>query len=327
MKRLIYTILIITLFVISCKKDDINNNGVVENLDGKAISALIVDNSNTRWVGTDDGLYKSVDGGYKLENSDITGKILSIGYDAASNTLWIGTSTDLLKATIAAGDITVTPVNATQLSSNQVNAACVDSSSNVWFGTNDGITMNKSGVFKKENFLTNELGDELKLEIENAEINNIAFWDGDYYFATNGYSLYRAYGYDEQVDAFTGASALGPPYNGMSITDTMFTVFVDSKGRQWMGGTNGLQCHTGHDTRANNTSYKDELPDSRIRCVAEAPDGKIWIGTENGISIFDGTGWNTSTTDLPDKTVTAIAFDLNNNAWIGTKKGLVRISY
>jgi ligand-binding sensor domain-containing protein len=93
-----------------------------------------------------------------------------------------------------------------------------------------------------------------------------------------------------------------------------------------MGGTIGLQFHTGHDPRTNNTSFADELPDLNIHAIAEANDGKIWIGTEKGLSVYNESTWTTITSGLPDLYVTAIAFDrTNGSAWVGTKKGLVNL--
>lgn len=322
MRNKIIYLTAILLIIVGCEKKKPDNT--VPDLNGKAITALVIDKSNTQWVGTEDGLYKSTSGGYVLENSDITGKILSLGYDGSS-TLWVGTTNGLVKMTLGVGSYTTEAIDASNLSNDQVNTVCIDSTMKTWFGTDRGITMNKSGKYKKEYFLTNQLGDQLNLEIETSKINSIADWKGDYYFATTGASLYHAYGYVDSLDAFTGASILGAPYNGYSLTDTMYVVYVDNQGRQWFGGDDGVQVHTGHDTKANNTSYSNELPNKHVHAIAQAPDGKVWFGTEGGIAVFDGNTWTTITNKLPDLFVTAIAFDKDGKAWIGTKKGLVNI--
>jgi ligand-binding sensor domain-containing protein len=318
------SLLLIGLIIASCENNKNKDNAV--DLNDKSISSVVIDKSNTIWVGTEEGLYKSVDGGYKLESSLSADKILSLGYNESSDILWIGTINGLYKATIASGNLSVNPVNASVLSNDKVNSTYTDPVSKTWFATNKGITMNTSDTYKKEEFLTNELGDKLTLYIEDAVINGIGSWDGDYYFATSGAGLYRAYDFVDSLDGFTGASILGAPYNGMAISDTMYSIFVDSQGRQWMGGTAGLQSHTGHDTKMDNIFYYDELADGHVHAISEAPDGKIWAGTEKGLSIFNGTTWSTVTADLPDLFVTAIAFDkVDGSAWVGTKKGIVNI--
>ncbi len=92
-----------------------------------------------------------------------------------------------------------------------------------------------------------------------------------------------------------------------------------------MGGTNGVQYHTGHDSKQNITPFLSDLPNPRVHAIAEAKDGKIWVGTENGIAIYDGTNWTTMTAGLANLFITAIAFDSNGSAWVGTQKGLYTV--
>jgi ligand-binding sensor domain-containing protein len=324
MKKNIIFCLIAGLAFYTCKKDDTGTKSVsINNLE---ITSIVIDKSNARWVGTESGLYKSSDTNYVFVEATKNAKVLSLGYKASENLLWVGTVESLYKASVATENLTAEAVDLTNLSNKTIKAAYVDSSLKSWFGTNLGITMHKAGKFKKTEF-GNDGTESRKLDLESCQINSIASWDGDYYFATNGNAIYRAYGYNNNVDGFTGASVLDPPYNGNAISDTMFVVFVDSKGRQWMGGTEGIQSNTGHETKNHdNMIYAyDELPNYRVHAVAEAPDGKIWVGTENGISIFDGTTWTTKKTSLSSNFITAIAFDKNGSAWVGTKKGIVNI--
>lgn len=62
------------------------------------------------------------------------------------------------------------------------------------------------------------------------------------------------------------------------------------------------------------------------RCVAESPDGKIFLGTNEGIYIFDGKGniikHLTTDSGLPNNGISFIEFDKNSDIWIGTDHGL-----
>ena len=324
MRKIIILSLVTALTFYTCKKDDTGTkSSSINNLE---ITSIVIDKSNIRWVGTENGLYKSVDTSYVFEEVTKNAKVLSLGYKASENLLWVGTVESLYKGSITSDNLTVETIDLTNLSNKTINAAYVDSSLKSWFGTNIGITMNKVGKFKKSEF-GNDGTESRKLDLESYKINSIASWDGDYYFATSGAAIYRAYGYNNNVDGFTGASVYGPPYNGDAISDTMFVVFVDSKGRQWMGGTAGIQSNTGHESKNHDNLlyFYDELPNYRVHAVAEAPDGKIWVGTEAGISIYDGTNWTTKKTSLSSNFITAIAFDKNGSAWIGTKKGIVNL--
>jgi ligand-binding sensor domain-containing protein len=94
-----------------------------------------------------------------------------------------------------------------------------------------------------------------------------------------------------------------------------------------LGGKEGIQVHSGHDPKdlSSFTYYYDELPDYYVIAITQATNGDIWVGTRKGISIFNGSEWETITNGLPDLYVTSIAFDKDGGAWIGTKKGLANI--
>lgn len=291
------------------------------------VNAIVVDKNNTKWVGTETGLFKSITGGYDSVPLATNGKIGFLFYEEQGDLLWIGTETGLFKADIAVDEIAELGVDQADLSSQKINALHIDSGAKRWFGTGKGISMNYGETWKKENFRINSLGTLFAMDCEGFAINSIASWDGDYFFATGGSKIYRAFDYDETVDAFTGASQWDPPYNGESISDTMFVVFVDKQGNQWMGGTKGIQVHSGHDPKdAGALAYHyDELPDTCVMTINEAPDGDIWVGTRKGLAIYDGSNWAIVTGGLPSLYITAIAFDKDGTAWVGTKQGLVNI--
>jgi ligand-binding sensor domain-containing protein len=297
----------------------------------KEISAVVnciaVDKNNTKWIGTNDGLYKSITGGYELVELSAPGKIYSLFYNESQNSLWIGTETGLLEAKIGSDNLTETAIPNQNLSNPKVRTMYMDDNSKLWFGSEKGLSLNYGETWKKEKFRVNIQNKLFVTEIENYTINSISSWDGDYFFATSGAKLYRAFDYNTSVDAFSGATQWDPPYNGTSITDTMFVVFIDKAGKQWMGGMEGIQVHTGHDPKVMSsfTYYSDELPDNYVLAINQAPNGDIWVGTRKGIAKFNGSGWTLITNGLPDLFVSSIAFDKDGKAWIGTKKGLVSL--
>ncbi len=317
MKNWILIALIGLSLFVSCNDDNKKDNNLVS-LDAKEISAIAIDNDNIRWVGTSDGLFKSLDDQYQ-QVEGINGGVVSLTFESAQNTLWIGTSNGLLKATISNGQITVSVIDADKLANKVVNATYIDAT-RYWFATNAGPTLNKGTNWKKENFLLDVFGEPTTFDIEGTRVNSISAWDGDYYFATSGRSIYRAYGFNDTLDAFTGATQLAAPYNGDALTDTMNVVFVDSKGIIWMGGNNGLQSHTGHDTKQNNITYA-EITGRLITAIAEDKAQNIWVGTDKGVFIYNGNSW---TNKYENKFITAIAISPNGEIWIGTKAGLFK---
>jgi ligand-binding sensor domain-containing protein len=302
-------------------------------LNNCSISSIAIDKYDNKWIGTDSGLYRSSADGYVLE--DITGSltILSLFYEEKNELLWVGSSKGISKVAVSqSGVIDYENISTSLLSDSKVQACYSDSNSRHWFGTSNGLTLNIEEKWKKDSFTYNKRTKKLILsEIDtlHLSINSISSWDGDYYFTTNGSRLFRAENFNDSLDAFTGATQWDSEYNGHAISDTMFIVFIDSKGQHWMGGKKGIQVHTGHKTSINTTTfvyYKSELPDSSVHAISEDVNGKIWVGTEKGLTVFDGAMWTNLSDKLSNTFVTAIAFDKLGNAWIGTKKGLVIIN-
>ncbi len=66
-----------------------------------------------------------------------------------------------------------------------------------------------------------------------------------------------------------------------------------------------------------------------VRCMAQAPDGKLWLGThEEGILVFDPTTnlshWLNRRDGLPGIRIHAILFDKKGTAWVTTAQGIAR---
>lgn len=75
-----------------------------------------------------------------------------------------------------------------------------------------------------------------------------------------------------------------------------------------------------------NLSISDGLADERVFDIASEPDGTLWIGTEGGLSRYDGEKFTnfTMADGLPDNRVDSIYFSDNGMLWFGTVKGFSR---
>lgn len=96
----------------------------------------------------------------------------------------------------------------------------------------------------------------------------------------------------------------------------------DRWGQLWIGHRSGrlsIQEKGGWKTKSLHSS----LPDYHCSSVAAAPDGLLAIATENnGISIFDGSSWQTIRSGLPSDTITVLRYDHEGNLWAGTPSGI-----
>jgi ligand-binding sensor domain-containing protein len=75
------------------------------------------------------------------------------------------------------------------------------------------------------------------------------------------------------------------------------------------------------------TNYKTSnslLPNNQVFCIAVDSLNRKWIGTDNGLAVFDGTTWtnyNSGNSGLTFTSVRGIAFDREGVAWIATVIG------
>ncbi|MBQ4800914.1 diguanylate cyclase [Pseudoalteromonas sp. MMG006] len=77
-------------------------------------------------------------------------------------------------------------------------------------------------------------------------------------------------------------------------------------------------------------NIKDGLPSQSLKSVVQDQQGYMWLGTQFGLSRFDGTtftNYNTQNSPfLPSNGINKLLVDANGLLWIGTKSGLVVIN-
>jgi len=109
--------------------------------------------------------------------------------------------------------------------------------------------------------------------------------------------------------------------------EQILKIIEDNQHNMWlMTQINGVYRLTGDKTEHYSKQYG--LVDNTTNCVFEDEEGNIWIGTNNGISMYGKVIFETLTVDsgLPDNQVLSVAADLSGNVWCGPlNRGLVRI--
>jgi len=131
----------------------------------------------------------------------------------------------------------------------------------------------------------------------------------------------------------------------------LYQIAIDNNGFKWMTAwTGGLYVYDegvlddpGDDRCRFFSNANSNLPTNRVRCVAADLDGDIWVGTEQGVVIFEcgGSAFDPEIcqgtlrpveTDgflgflLETEDVTSIAVDGANRKWVGTQNGLFLLS-
>ncbi|WP_263351797.1 sensor histidine kinase [Acidicapsa acidisoli] len=74
--------------------------------------------------------------------------------------------------------------------------------------------------------------------------------------------------------------------------------------------------------------FTESLPDRKINCLLPGNAGALWIGTDNGLALWDGA--KISSKPIPPQLshlpILALARDRDSNLWIGSSEGLFRLN-
>ena len=132
--------------------------------------------------------------------------------------------------------------------------------------------------------------------------------DGDVWVATLDGTLHRLRNGSRSFERLTAAG--GP----------IRTIAFD-RGAVWAGSAFGL-ARIDPATHGITKYGHDPLSGTAVEAIAVAPDGKLWIGTDNGLDLFDpATGRAIPIHGLPDKWVPDLAYDRKGRLWVGTHGG------
>lgn len=198
-----------------------------------------------------------------------------------------------------------------------------DSSGTLWFGTNH------HGLIRYANDTLEYLADSAG--ITSGRINGIVEGaDGILWVATDGEGLFK-YDPSMRYSARHGFSQLttkdGLPDNAI------WGMAMGRDGVRWIGTMNGLCTDDGHTFTTIElpaTTAVDslvQLAPTRITCILEGSDGKIWFGRDgDGLFLFDPKETGAPRTfkhytvqdGLPDNSVSGLMEDSKGRLWIGT---------
>ncbi len=260
-----------------------------------------------------------------------------------NTTAWIGTEFGFSSY----NGTTFRNYNAPQgLVHHQINGLAVSADGIVWLATPYGLSVFDGNQFVNYNSESGLSYDYLYNVAFDAEQNPwIATGKGVTYFDGTSWIIYqkdegnslvhnivRDVVIDQQQNKWFGTEfGISRFSNGnwqtfladLPLADFILDLFVDSKGRIWVGSLAGATMIDGNNIVDYGAS--DGLVYSRVDAITEDLDGNMWFATQYGVSRFDGTSWKTynSNNGLPEDWVTSLSVDAEGKIWFGTKtKGL-----
>ncbi len=316
------------------KKDEFYFKGI-------NVFTLLADSKRNIWAASGKGLSikKNGEKGFKrFEIFDKNEKLSKIQinniFEDENNIYWLGTEgSGIIKLNLANNHIEVfenNPYVENSLSDNQVLTAIKDRSGIIWFGTYGGGVSkfdkkkNRFKLFTKDILNKNSLDDGFIHAI--ADDNSGKVWIG----TGKGLNI---------LDPKSGKifqNDLTQKLKKLLGEIRIMSVAFDNENNMWIGTWGaGLIKYNSSDNSIKQFKSDTENPNSlinnRVRTVYIDNNGKIWLGTLKGMSIFEpsnGKFTNYSKTDKSKSELGIVRFftqDKNGIFWIGTEtSGLIR---
>lgn len=108
------------------------------------------------------------------------------------------------------------------------------------------------------------------------------------------------------------------------------SLLLDSSGRLWTGGGNGLSVFSVSDGRLSLCSDIEVPAGLYVHCFLEVPGKAVWVGSREGLLCFEPSGgnWTVYTVDngLPSNIVDALEVDEFGMIWVSTDRGICRFN-
>jgi hypothetical protein len=312
--------------------DEILTEITVDNSDlpSNQVNAIYVDSSNVKWIGTDLGLARFIDNTWTIYTTSdhlLNNKVNDIAYEltAYGKELWIATDSGLTVAAYNVDGVTsaTTYVDANSgLVDNKVNAVCVDVLHNRWIGTDSAISVFKGSIW--DSLLTADDPNGEPFNLSEFKVTDFAAYNFDSmaFASTAGKGILRFE--NDEVDGITGASTYGQPWSAINSNNIQA---IDIKGElQWFGTDVGAYLHPNKLTKGDWFLYNTDsgLVSNNVKAVHIDKNDNIWLGTSEGLSIYNGLNWYKYTTaeGLINNNINCITSDLEGNVWVGTSGGI-----
>jgi len=189
---------------------------------------------------------------------------------------------------------------------NWVYAIEIGENNNIWFGTEGGLSLFNGKQWKNWNH-KNGLG-----------------------------ASYEIVKHDNRLatDSFKGSHHSNQVINLPNTENVSYrpnyivSMRLDQSNRLWIGTWGGGLSMFDIETQIfRNYTVKHGLPGNYILAIHEGSDGNLWIGSNKGLSKFDGTTFlnYSQTNGLISDYVFSIEFDNDSFLWIGGHHGMTRL--
>ncbi len=334
-----------------CRFDGKNfkNYSVSDGLPANTVTALLVDRENRLWIAMQGGGLSVYDGKvfrtYDVKDGLVSNNIASREFsrvilEDSKGNIWCRTEEGV--SVIEGGNVKTYNKNS-GLAGNNITCLSEDRQGRMICGTENNISIIEDGKISNCNIsasfgmvisiLTNNNG-----EIWIAGTNNhIAQFVGNRFIE---YSLPRqaniiTANFDSQGRLWVATVESGiyvyekNEFRQLGqLTDPVTRIFEDSQRNIWLLALND-GVYKFDNRKLHHYSESLGLVGSQTKCIFEDIEGNVWIGTDNGISMYGKVIFETLTTEsgLPNNHIISVAADSSGNIWCGPQTGgLIRFN-
>ncbi|MGY4516129.1 ligand-binding sensor domain-containing diguanylate cyclase [Lysobacter sp. HA18] len=255
-------------------------------------------------VGTEHGALVDDRGAARLLHPDLATRTATRIWRDASGATWVGTNNAGLAR--VEGD-RIEWLDAPQgLPNNRVLALGRDNEGSLWVGTNGGLVRLRAApihTFTRKDGLADDFVRATLVTHDGT------LWVG------SGQGL-------DRIDTTTGAiTRVGL---GTHLADVSVLALAEDRSGDLLVGTfhdGVLRLHDGK--VVGDVTMGDGLPSNEVRAVLAAHDGRIWVGTKQGVVMLDGAQQRVygAHDGLPAEFVLALHEDADGSVWVGTSSG------
>jgi signal transduction histidine kinase/ligand-binding sensor domain-containing protein len=213
--------------------------------------------------------------------------------------LWIGTYNGLSRFD-GVRFVTFDPANTPALQHARVRSLYVDGRGTLWINTYDGsLTTYRQGKFTLE---------RLNTQLSEGELTPVSSSSNQIVFLMSRGELLRK---SLTMEAGKGWEELTPPHRGLGAI-----CCDDGQGTIWYrDGDRHLWRVT--DWKFAPSPYTDAFVGTNVNCLATGSDGKVWVGTDDGMAFWNGKDFQAATPGKAGSTqnVTALSPSQNGQLW------------
>ena len=305
---------------------------------------ILEDKNGLIWFGSNDGLFSFNPGNAEFthffnKTEDIqslsSNVVLSI-YEDKFGVLWIGTNSGLNKYDPVQNSF-IRYLSGRDLAAGSdlipINAITDDLKGNFWLASNKGVilfnTNNGTSQYLTD-FLINKslymIGPITSLLRDRSGIVWLSGFEG----------LFKIDTKPKKFKVYNSSFNSFPFLSG----DMVSCIYKESENLIWVGvwdnGLNILNRNTGENIKysSNNPDRSKRISSNKVRCLFEDQAGTIWLGSVNGLDIFNSETRtfipfekkypSVSTNILNNRRIFNIIDDKKGDLWIGTDKGVLR---